>query len=195
MSALPPSSPFPLFGQWFSDASQAGLREPTAMTIATVDDEGQPSVRVVLLKSWDERGFVFFTNLESRKGRDLEQNQRVALCFHWDPLKRQVRVRGHVEPVTEEEADAYFHSRPRESQLGAWTSLQSAVLRDRAELEERYALFQQRYPGPIPRPPHWSGLRVVPQDIEFWREGDFRLHHRDLYSRFEDEWRHQLLYP
>lgn len=165
------------------------------MTLATVDATGQPSARIVLLKSWDERGFVFYTNLESRKGRELDENPRVALCFHWDPLGRQVRVRGQVEPVTDQEADEYFHSRPRESQLGAWTSLQSAVLRDRAELEERYGIFQERFPGEIPRPPHWSGRRVVPTDIEFWQEGEFRLHRRDLYSRSDDGWRHQLLYP
>jgi pyridoxamine 5'-phosphate oxidase len=189
------TEPFSRFAAWYAEAATCGLSEPTAMVLATADAEGQPSARVVLLKEWDERGFVFYTNLESRKGEELAENPRAALLFHWDPLHRQVRVRGQTERVSDEEADTYFQSRARESQLGAWASEQSHPLRDRAELEERYALFAQRYPGEVPRPPHWSGTRVIPQDIELWEAREFRLHHRELFARDGQGWRRTLLFP
>lgn len=195
MNTVERSVPFTLFGQWYEAARTSGLSEPTAMTLCTVDSDKQPSARVVLLKEWSEQGFVFYTNLESKKGRDLDENPRVALCFHWDPLKRQVRVRGTTERVSDEEADAYFHSRARDSQIGAWASQQSRPLSSREELEERFALFAQRYPGDVPRPPHWSGVRVVPSEIELWEAGEFRLHHRELYVRDGDGWRRSLLFP
>lgn len=171
------------------------LPEPTAFALGTVGADGQPSVRIVLLKQVDERGFVFYTNLESRKGQDLAANPRVALCFYWEDFQRQVRVRGTTERVSDEEADAYFHSRPRESQLGAWASHQSRPLSSRDELEERYALFAERYPGDIPRPPHWTGVRVVPSEIELWEARPFRLHQRELFVREADGWRRSLLFP
>jgi pyridoxamine 5'-phosphate oxidase len=188
--------PFARFQRWYDEVHASGLvKEPTAMTLATVSADGQPSVRVVLLKGYDERGFVFYTNLESRKGRDIAENPRVGLCFFWEDFGRQVRVRGVAERVSDEEADAYFASRARESQLGAWASLQSSALSSREELEERFALFAERYPGAVPRPPHWSGLRVVPSEIELWEAGAHRLHHRELYVREGDGWRRSLLFP
>lgn len=190
------SHPFSLFREWYDEMRASGLvKEPTAMTLATVDAEGQPSARVVLLKGYDEDGFVFYTNLESRKGQDIAANPRVALCFYWEDFGRQVRVRGTVERVSDEEADAYFHSRPRESQIGAWASNQSQPLSSREELEERFALFAERYPGEVPRPPHWTGLRVVPSEIELWEARPFRLHHRERYVRERDGWRRSLLFP
>lgn len=196
MTIVSRALPFELFRQWYDEVRDAGLvKEPSAMTLGTVDKHGQPSVRVVLLKDHDERGFVFYTNLESRKGRDLSENPRAALCFYWDAFLRQVRVRGRSEHVSDDEADAYFHSRPRESQLGAWASHQSRPLADRKELEERFAEVAQRYPGEIPRPPHWTGVRVVPDEIELWEAREFRLHHRELYVREGDGWRRSLLFP
>lgn len=196
MTTVDRSVPFALFGQWYEEVRNAGLvKEPAAMVLATVGDDGQPSARVVLLKEWDERGFVFYTNLESSKGKQLGQNPRAALCFHWDAFARQVRVRGDTERVSDDEADAYFRSRARESQLGAWASMQSRPLLDRAELEERFALYAQRYPGEVPRPKHWSGVRVLPREIELWEAREFRLHHRELYVREGDMWRRSLLFP
>lgn len=196
MTIVAHSLPFELFGQWYEEVRSSGLvKESSAMTLATVDKEGQPSARVVLLKEHDERGFVFYTNLESRKGIDLDDNPRAALCFYWEDFARQVRVRGDTERVSDEEADAYFASRPRESQLGAWASIQSRPLADRTELEERFALYAQRYPGEVPRPAHWSGLRLRPREIELWEAREFRLHHRELYVREGDGWRRSLLFP
>lgn len=196
MTIVARSLPFALFGQWYEEVRSSGLvKESSAMTLATVDKQGQPSARVVLLKEHDERGFVFYTNLESRKGQDLDDNPRAALCFYWEDFGRQVRVRGNTERVSDEEADAYFASRPRESQLGAWASIQSRPLTDRTELEERFALYAQRYPGEVPRPAHWSGVRLLPVEIELWEARDFRLHHRELYVREGDGWRRSLLFP
>jgi pyridoxamine 5'-phosphate oxidase len=188
--------PIARFSAWLDEARASGLREPTACVVASVDEDGQPSARVVLLKRHDERGFVFFTNLDSRKGSELLASGRAALCFYWDALARQVRVRGVVEQVDDPDADAYFASRPRDSQIAAWASRQSAPLPDRAALEERVALVQERFGGEVPRPEHWSGLRVVPEEIELWTSGEHRLHVRDLYRRDEaGGWRHTLLFP
>jgi pyridoxamine 5'-phosphate oxidase len=166
------------------------------MTLATTTPEGRPSARAVLLKGLDERGFVFYTNLESRKSKELFASPHAALCFLWKSLNRQVRVEGRVELVGDEEADAYFASRPRDSQIGAWASDQSQPLASRAELERRVEEFSRRFgEAQVPRPPSWSGFRVVPQRIEFWQERPFRLHDRLLFIREGKEWRRELLFP
>jgi len=190
-----PADPFALFSQWFAEASETEPNDPNAMTLATSTPDGRPSARMVLLKGHDAEGFVFYTNLESRKGEELAANPRAALLFHWKSLHRQVRVEGAVWAVDDEEADAYFASRPRLSRLGAWASRQSRPLTGRFELERRVAEYELRYSGAVPRPPHWSGFRVVPGRIEFWRERPFRLHDRTLYQRTADGWAVSRLYP
>ena len=188
--------PFALFGRWLAEAERSEPREPNAMSVATVGADGMPSVRVLLLKGLDQRGFVFYTNLASRKAAQMAANPKVALCFHWKSLGRQVRVEGLAERVTEAEADAYFASRPRGSQIGAWASRQSEPLESRAVLERAVAEMEARYgSGPVPRPPHWSGTRVVPERIEFWREREFRLHDRIIYLRSGGGWSSQRVYP
>lgn len=172
------------------------LPEPTAFALGTVSDTGQPSVRIVLLKQVDARGFVFYTNFESRKGRELVATKRAALCFHWQQLEVQVRVEGVARPVSEAEADAYFASRARGSQLGAWASIQSSAMALPGDLDARLREVEQRFAGrPVPRPPHWSGFRVVPERIEFWRNMPSRLHVRHLYTRDDGGWRIEQLYP
>lgn len=190
-------SPFPLFEQWFRDACESEPNDPNAMALATVDDTGLPNVRMVLLKGYDEVGFVFYTNLESRKGVELAANPQAALCLHWKSLSRQVRIRGPVEPVSEAEADDYFLSRPRMSRIGAWASRQSQPLESRFALEKAVAAKTARFAaGPIPRPDFWSGYRIVPETIEFWREAAFRLHDRVLYCREPaGNWSRTRLYP
>ncbi|OZI59408.1 pyridoxamine 5'-phosphate oxidase [Bordetella genomosp. 4] len=174
------ASPLDQFTQWFDEALQAKVPEPNAMTLATVDSTGQPSARTVLIKGFDARGFVFFTNYESRKGRDLLANPRAALLFFWQPLERQVRIEGVIEKVSAEESDAYFHSRPLGSRLGAWASEQSQPI-TRAELEARERTFRERYGDQPPRPPHWGGYRLVPTLFEFWQGRASRLHDRLRY--------------
>ena len=175
---------------------RARLPEPTAFALGTVGADGQPAVRIVLLKGVDERGFVFYTNHEGRKGRELRAHPRAALCFHWQPLEEQVRVEGNAAPVEDDEADDYFASRPRGSQIGAWASLQSRPIEREGDLERRYAEIERRYDGaPIPRPPHWSGFRVAPHRIEFWTNQPSRLHVRHLYVRDGSGWRREVLYP
>ena len=172
--------------------------EPTAMTVATVGRDGRPAARTVLLKGFDERGFVFYTNFSSRKGRQLAANPQAALLFHWRHLHEgvQVKIEGTVEPVSAEEADAYFASRPRGSQIGAWASLQSQPLASREQFDVRYADYEKQYEGvPVPRPPHWSGFRVVPERIEFWYGAQFRLHERQCYERNNGVWSQVMLYP
>jgi pyridoxamine 5'-phosphate oxidase len=195
----PTNDPIQRFRAQYARVLDAGLPEPTAMTLATADPQGRPSARVMLLKDFDERGFVFYTNLQSRKGRDLEANPHAALCFFWQPLEWQIRIEGEVEPVTPEEADAYFASRPRGSQIGAWASQQSTDLPARHELETRIAAVEERFQGsPVTRPPHWSGYRLVPNRIEFWHGLPSRLHERDVYIRDASAtggWRTGLLYP
>jgi pyridoxamine 5'-phosphate oxidase len=195
------TDPFALFTAWFEEAAASEPNDPNAMCLATATPGAAPSARMVLLKALDPegtpgRGFVFYTNLESRKGRELAANPQVALLFHWKTLGRQVRVEGRVTPVSAEEADAYFASRPRGSRIGAWASRQSRPLASRSELEAAVEAFDSRFPGEdIPRPPHWSGFRVTPERIEFWRDMPHRLHERTLFERDGEGWRSGLLYP
>ena len=200
MSVAPLGEPFARFDALLTAAKELGadsIREPTAFALGTVGDDGQPAVRILLLKSADERGFVFYTNHESRKGRELLAHPQAAMCFHWQPLERQVRVEGIARPVDTGEADGYFASRPRGSQIGAWASDQSRVIAQPGELEKRVAELEARYGDqPIPRPPHWSGFRLVPQRIEFWYGKPSRLHERILYERDGAHgWRTSTLYP
>lgn len=189
--------PLALVRRWFGEAQAAGAPQADAMTLATADADGRPSARVVLLKAIDERGLVFFTNYESRKAHELEANPHAALVLLWATLERQVRVTGHVERVSGEESDAYFATRPRGSQLGAWASEQSRPLPDRALLEERWAALEVRFgAAPVPRPPHWGGYRVVPREIEVWQGRANRLHDRFAYVRAGDAgWERTRLQP
>ena len=184
------------FDALFKRAADTGLNEPTAVTVATVDPDGRPSARIVLLKEYGEPGFVFYTNTLSRKGRGLTAHPRAAMCFFWDPLMEQVRIEGDVVAVTEAQADAYWNSRHPGSRIGAWASRQSEPLESRAALEARTAAFAERFgDGPTPRPPHWSGYRVIPNRIEFWRSMPDRLHERTCYLLDADGWRVTLLNP
>jgi pyridoxamine 5'-phosphate oxidase len=191
--------PIDLFRQYLAEAQalpREQVPEPTAFALATVGEEGQPSVRMVLLKDVDERGFVFYTNLESRKARDLSGNRRAAMNFHWAQLERQVRVEGRVSRVSDEEADAYFATRPRGSQIGAWASRQSRPMERATDLENRVAEFEAKYDGAaVPRPPFWSGFRIEPSVIEFWKGKPSRLHDRQVYYRDANGWRVRILYP
>jgi pyridoxamine 5'-phosphate oxidase len=195
MSLLPHAAPFVRFGEWLAAAEASEPNDPNAMALATVGPEGAPSLRVVLLKAWDERGFVFYTNLDSQKGREMAGNPHVHLNFHWKSLQRQVRIGGRVALVADAEADAYFATRPRDSQLGAWASLQSQPLPDRATFEARIATMAERFPGEVPRPPRWSGWRVTPARIEFWQAHEARWHQREVYHQAGDGWQLGLVYP
>lgn len=191
----PMTDPIETFRKLFEQARQT-CDEPDAMVLSTVDADGQPSGRFVLLKAFDRRGFVFYTNLQSRKARALTANPHAALCFYWAPLGKQVRIEGTAEPVSHEEADAYFATRPRPFQIGAWASRQSAPLDQRASLDERVADETRRFgSGVVPRPPFWSGFRVVPSAIEFWTRDPDRLHQRERYDRAGDDWVRTLLFP
>ena len=198
-SPLPDAGdPFVLFGQWFTDAKQKEPNDANAMALATVDAQGAPDVRMVLMKDFDAAGFVFYTNLKSAKGVELAANPKAALLFHWKSLRRQVRVRGAVRPVSAQEADEYFASRARDARIGAWASDQSRPLEGRFALEKRVAQFAAKFGlGEVPRPPHWGGYRLAPVDFEFWRDRPFRLHDRLSFTRADPgaPWATQRLFP
>jgi pyridoxamine 5'-phosphate oxidase len=190
--------PFRLFTAWMKDATASEPRDPTAMTLATVDADGRPNARMVLLKGLDERGFVFYTNTDSQKGRELDGQRVAALVFYWKSLNRQIRVRGTVERVTDTEADAYFATRPKQAQIGAWASKQSTPLESRLAFEKAIAVYAAKYAiGTVPRPPHWSGYRILPLAIEFWHDRPFRLHDRIEFVRaaLDRPWMKTRLYP
>jgi len=196
MTVTTSNNPIELFQEWMSEAEKREPRDPTAVTLATATADGKPSARMVLLKGADDAGFSFYTNLGSRKVRELEANPHAALCFHWKSMNRQVRVEGPVKPVSDEEADAYFATRPRMSQIGAWASKQTRPLEGRFELEKRMATFTAKFNvGEVPRPEFWSGFRLIPVCIEFWEEQQFRLHDRVIFRLEDGEWNAQQLYP
>ncbi|WP_373504995.1 pyridoxamine 5'-phosphate oxidase [Aestuariivirga sp.] len=192
------NDPFNLFGEWLKEAEKSEPNDANAMALATADEEGLPNVRMVLLKDFDERGFVFYTNFESQKGQEILGTMKAALVFHWKSLRRQVRVRGLVEEVTKQEADAYFASRPRDSRIGAWASQQSRPLESRFALETAVAMNTARYAiGEVPRPSYWSGFRIKPLSMEFWHDRPFRLHDRVVFRRpdMTSAWTKARLYP
>jgi pyridoxamine 5'-phosphate oxidase len=192
------TEPFGLFSEWHADAERKELNDPNAMALATVDETGLPNLRMVLMKGIDERGFVFYTNFHSRKGRELLAHPQAALLFHWKSLRRQIRIRGPVETVTDAEADAYYETRPRGSRIGAWASAQSRPLESRVALERSVEEYALKFgTDPIPRPAHWSGFRIVPTVIEFWHDRPFRLHERIEFTRTEigEPWEKMRLYP
>jgi pyridoxamine 5'-phosphate oxidase len=190
------SEPWDLFASWLKEASASEPNDPTAMALATAGEDGMPNVRVVLMKGADERGFVFYTNAESAKGRELAGNPQAALVFHWKSLRRQVRAKGTVTRVSDAEADAYFQSRPRDSRIGAWASQQSRPLESRFAFEKAIAVYAAKYAlGDVPRPPYWTGFRINPVSIEFWHDRPFRLHDRVVFTRTEGGWTRTRLYP
>jgi pyridoxamine 5'-phosphate oxidase len=192
------NEPFTLFSAWLNDATASELNDPNALALATVDEDGLPNVRMVLLKGVDQGGFVIYTNYESQKGQELQASRKAAMCFHWKSLRRQVRIRGDIESVSDQEADEYFQSRPRGSRIGAWASKQSRPLESRFSLEKAVAEYTAKFGlGDIPRPPHWSGFRLKPSRIEFWHDRKFRLHDRMEFRKAEDgqNWEKVRMYP
>lgn len=191
------TDPIKLFSSWLDEAKSSSIiKEPTATALATATRKGKPSVRIVLVKDYDKRGFAFFTNMKSRKGRELKKNPNASLCFYWMPLLKQVRIYGKIVGVSKKEADKYFASRSRESQIGAWASAQSEKLSSRKELEDLYKKFESKFKGKkVPRPPHWSGYRLIPDEIEFWEECPHRLHDRTLYTKKSGKWKISKLFP
>jgi len=193
----PPHNPYDLFGQWLSMAEESEINDPNAMCLATASDDGQPHARMVLLKQWDAQGFVFYTNVQSDKGAQIEINNKAAICFHWKSLRKQVRVEGVIEQVSDAQADEYYNSRHRGSRIGAWASKQSQDLESYAQLKDFVENYEAQFEGKedIPRPPHWNGYRIKPHKIEFWIDGDYRLHQRYLYTKDGDSWTVGMLYP
>tara|TARA_Y100000817_G_scaffold308000_1_gene295135 strand:+ start:520 stop:1152 length:633 start_codon:yes stop_codon:yes gene_type:complete len=190
-------NPIDLFKNWFSRAKETEINDPNALALATSSSNNQPSVRMVLLKDFSIKGFVFYTNFGSKKGKELKSNQKASMCFHWKSLRRQVRVTGEVEIVSDKEADDYFHSRPYKNKIGAWSSSQSTVMKDRNTFVENIKKFEKKYSdkNKVPRPPYWSGWRVIPQEIEFWLDGEGRIHERLNYKKINGKWVRELLYP
>ena len=190
-------NPIELFKKWFSKAEENEINDPNAVAVATSNKINQPNVRMVLLKGLSDKGFVFYTNLNSRKGNELKDNQKASMCFHWKSLRRQVRVIGKVEEVSANEADDYFNSRPYKNRIGAWASSQSEILDQRETFLKRIKDFEKKYPDQknVPRPPHWSGWRLLPEEIEFWLDGEGRIHERLNYKKSNNKWERELLYP
>ena len=190
------NNPINLFKKWFSKAKETEINDPNAVAIATSDNNNQPSVRMVLLKGLSDKGFVFYTNFNSKKSNDLKLNKKASMCFHWKSLRRQVRVSGSVEKVADSEADDYYNSRPYKNKIGAWASSQSETLKNRQEFLEKVKNFENKYPSNnVPRPPYWSGWRLIPAQIEFWLDGEGRIHERLNYVQRNNEWKKELLYP
>ena len=190
------NNPINLFKKWFSKAKETEINDPNAVAIATSDNNNQPSVRMVLLKGLSDKGFVFYTNFNSKKSNDLKLNKKASMCFHWKSLRRQVRVSGSVEKVADSEADDYYNSRPYKNKIGAWASSQSETLKNRQEFLEKEKNFENKYPSNnVPRPPYWSGWRLIPAQIEFWLDGEGRIHERLNYVQRNNEWKKELLYP
>ncbi len=191
-------NPIELFEKWFNKAKETEINDPNAVAIATSNKDNQPNVRMVLLKGLSNKGFVFYTNFNSKKGGELKENQKASMCFHWKSLRRQVRALGMVEEVTSKEANDYFNSRPYKNRIGAWASTQSKILDNRETFLKKIKEFEKKYPDEnnVPRPPHWSGWRLIPKEIEFWLDGDGRIHERLNYKKKEnDKWEKELLYP
>jgi pyridoxamine 5'-phosphate oxidase len=197
VNITPRDDPFELFNDWFNKARKnKKIEDATAMSLATATKEGMPSVRMVLLKKMDERGFIFYTNLESRKSKELFENPWASVCFYWPPLGRQIRITGGVEQVADSVADEYFAVRPRQSQIGAWASQQSRLMKSPSELVKNVAKMALKFPlKKIPRPPFWSGFRIIPYSFEFWQDKAFRLHERVLYTKEKDSWKRVWLFP
>ena len=191
------NNPIELFKKWFAKAEETEINDPNAVAVATVDDNNQPSVRMVLLKGLSDKGFVFYTNFNSKKGNELKENQKASMCFHWKSLRRQVRAIGKVEEVSTKEADDYFNSRPYKNRIGAWASSQSAILDQRETFTNKIKQFEKKFPDQnnVPRPPYWSGWRLLPEEIEFWLDGEGRIHERLNYRKKNGNWEKELLYP
>ncbi len=190
-------NPIELFKNWFSEAEKKEINDPNAVALATSDTENQPNVRMVLLKGLSDKGFVFYTNFNSKKGNELKKNLKASMCFHWKSLRRQVRVLGAVEEVTSNEADEYYNSRPYKNKIGAWASSQSEDLDKRESFLDKVKEFEKKFSNQnsVPRPPHWSGWRILPKEIEFWLDGEGRIHERLVYFKKDDKWKKKLLYP
>ena len=190
-------NPIDLFKNWFNKAEESEINDPNALALGTADQKNQPSVRMVLLKGLSNEGFVFYTNFNSKKGSDLKNNQQASMCFHWKSLRRQVRVIGKVQQVSEKEADEYYNSRPYKNRIGAWASNQSKKLDSRDTFLKKIAEFEKKHPDQnnVPRPPHWSGWRILPKEIEFWLDGEGRIHERLNYINNDSKWTKEILYP
>ena len=190
-------NPIDLFKKWFDKAKETEINDPNAVAVATADQNNQPNVRMVLLKGLSDKGFVFYTNFNSKKGNELKSNQKASMCFHWKSLRKQVRILGKVEEVTSKEADDYYNSRPYKNRISAWASLQSQVLDKRETFLEKIKEFEKKYSDQnnVPRPPHWSGWRLLPDEIEFWLDGEGRIHERLNYKKIKDKWSKEILYP
>ena len=196
LSKIKEKNPYILFNKWFDSASKNEISDPNAISLSTVNLKGQPNVRIVLMKSFNEDGLTFFTNSSSSKGKEIESNTNIAACFYWKSIEKQVRIRGKVRKISGIESDAYFSSRDRKSKIGAWASLQSKVLKNRKELEKRFNLISKKYKNmDIPRPPHWGGLIIKPAEIEFWHNKPYRLHERVLFKFKKGKWVKSFLYP